>query len=83
MQPPTLGRTVREIVTGHEGVVTGVCEYLWGCETMLVAYRDADGKPQSEWYDVSRLELKPEIAQLEPVRYETEPRGADKAPPRR
>lgn len=54
---PRLGDKVREIVSGYEGVVTGFCEYLWGCEQVLVARPDKDGKPESDWYDVGRVEV--------------------------
>lgn len=45
-----------EIVRRTEGVVTGKCEYLWGCDQLLVA-EDVVGEaePKSEWYDISRL----------------------------
>ena len=52
-----MGDRVREIVTGNEGVITGVSEFLWGCRQHLVHFEDKDGKPQSEWYDVGRLEV--------------------------
>jgi hypothetical protein len=52
-----LGDRVREVVTGHEGPVTGLVEYMWGCHQALVHYRGADGKPETEWYDLARLEI--------------------------
>src|SRR4051812_2966422 len=61
---PGLGDRVREVVTGKQGVVTGYCEYLWGCEQLLVyidppAFISGDKEPEqkTEWYDISRLAL--------------------------
>lgn len=57
---PTLGDRVREVVSGDEGVVTGVCEYLWGCQQCLVYLKDQrnkDGDPKSVWWDIGRLEV--------------------------
>jgi len=63
---PELGDQVKEIVTGYTGVVTGQAEYLWGCVQHLVHFRDQDGKAQSDWFDVGRLEVI-EKAALRPV----------------
>lgn len=77
---PHLGDKVREIVTGQEGVVTGFCEYLWGCEQVLVARTDKDEKLDNQWYDIGRVEIV-ERKSLSPVSYATPttaaPKGAD------
>lgn len=55
---PGLGDRVEEIVTKRQGTVTGRCEYLWGCEQLLVyvdGEKDKDGDPKSSWFDISRL----------------------------
>lgn len=56
-----LGLTVRDRITGFQGVVTGFVEYLTGCNQALVlppiaadgAFRD------SVWFDAQRLEQVP------------------------
>lgn len=52
-----LGDKVKDIVTGYEGVVTGKLVYVWGCEQACVHFRDQDNKPQSDWFDIGRLEV--------------------------
>jgi hypothetical protein len=70
-QPAMLGDRVREVVTGRTGLVTGFCEYLWGCEQLLVhidGEKDKDGDTKTVWYDVSRLEVTERAATcLDPV----------------
>lgn len=53
-----LGKKVKCIVTGFEGIATGRCEYLNGC----VQYRveppmKADGTTVDKWIDVGQLEI--------------------------
>lgn len=78
-QLPQLGDRVREIVSGYTGVVTGCVRYLWGCEQVLVARADEKGKPESDWFDVGRIEIL-ERAALAPVA-NVSARGADTPPP--
>jgi hypothetical protein len=74
---PQLGQQVREIVSGYLGVVVGQCEYLWGCHQVLVA-RAAEGvKPESEWFDVGRVEIIEPEKRLSPVNYPVAVAGAD------
>lgn len=78
---PTIGDRAREIVTGREGVITGEVVYLWGCEQVLLHTRDHDGRPQSDWYDIGRIELV-EAAVLAPIQHEgVLVAGPDKPPP--
>lgn len=52
-----LGRTVRDTITGFEGVATGCAEYLWGCKKILIEGKvQADGKMPSQWVDEQRVE---------------------------
>lgn len=55
----TLGQTAKDKVTGFQGVMTGFCRYLTGCDQYLLAPKvDVDGKHvDAKWYDVNRLEL--------------------------
>lgn len=77
---PALGDRVREIVSGTEGIVTGTCVYLWGCEQVLVSRADKDGNPQATWWDMGRVEVL-ERGVLAPVTVATT--GADKPAPTR
>ena len=54
-----LGQKVRDIITGFEGVATGRCEYITGCNQILVAPRVKDDgtKPDPQWLDEDRLEV--------------------------
>lgn len=52
-----LGTTARDRITGFTGVVMGVCDYLSGCSQALLVPPMQDGKlPESQWFDVQRLE---------------------------
>jgi hypothetical protein len=60
-----LGDTVRDRITSFEGVVTGRCAYLSGCNQMLVvppakegAYRDG------QWFDEQRLVAVPNVDRI-------------------
>jgi hypothetical protein len=60
-----LGDTVRDRITNFEGVVTGRCAYLSGCNQMLVvppakegAYRDG------QWFDEQRLVAVPNVDRI-------------------
>lgn len=55
-----LGDRVREMISGFEGVVTGLCQYLTGCEQALVnpGKIKEDGElVKNNWFDVDRLQL--------------------------
>ena len=53
-----LGRKVKDKITGFTGTVTGLCQYISGCNQALVA--PAVGKDgvakDSAWFDEQRLE---------------------------
>lgn len=54
------GDKARDIITGFEGVVTGYCTYLTGCEQVLLNPQTLkeDGKMlESVWLDIDRCEL--------------------------
>lgn len=53
---PTLGDRAKDVITGFEGIVTGRCEYLTGCEqVLLIPPVDKDGKRvDGEWFDIDR-----------------------------
>ena len=52
-----IGMTVRDKVTGYQGLVTAITTYITGCDRALVTPRVLpDGKIESEWIDVPCLE---------------------------
>ena len=53
-----LGTTQRDKITGFEGVVTGFCQYISGCnQAMLVPKVGEKGEfKEPHWFDVQRLE---------------------------
>ncbi|RRN78523.1 hypothetical protein EIM50_13620 [Pseudoxanthomonas sp. SGD-10] len=76
-----LGTSVRDVISGFEGVVIGHVAYLTGCNQSLVQPRSEDPKvrPAAEWFDDSRLEsLEAEAIRL-PVLAEQP--GCDRAAP--
>lgn len=79
--PIDLGWTVRDRVTGFQGVAMGYVQYLSGCNQVLVVPRvDKDGKIQpGEWLDEQRLER---VGDEQIVLRNLNP-GFDAPPPRR
>jgi hypothetical protein len=54
----SLGDTARDIITGFEGVVTGLMFYIGGHHQILVSPRGLtkDGDPMpAQWFDAPRL----------------------------
>lgn len=53
------GDSVKDIITGYEGVIIGRTDWLTGCNTMGVLTRELkEGKPQEpNWIDENRLNL--------------------------
>jgi len=65
-----LGKKLRDVVTGYEGIAIGHVEYLTGCnQVLLVPPVDKDGKRHDgEWFDVDRLEVVDESTLVLPGR---------------
>lgn len=62
-----LGDTVKDTITGVEGVVVTVSDWLNGCQTISVQKRelDKDGKPHDRIaFDIEQVELVPEKARV-------------------
>lgn len=54
----TIGRRGRDTITGFEGVITGRCEYLTGCNQLLIVPKAKGGSHQEgHWFDEQRVEL--------------------------
>lgn len=56
---PQLGRTYKDRITGFSGVATGFCQYISGCNQVLLTPKASkDGSYKSgEWFDVQRCEV--------------------------
>lgn len=54
-----LGQKVKDMVTGHEGIVNSVCFDLYGCiQASLDQGFDKEGKRKDAfWFDVCRLKV--------------------------
>ena len=59
------GVWAKDEITGFTGVVTGRCEYITGCNQVLLAGRATDGKPgESRWFDVPRVTVDTNMPQF-------------------
>ncbi|MDG4903176.1 hypothetical protein P9279_21950 [Mesorhizobium sp. WSM4962] len=79
-----LGTTVRDIVTGFSGVVTGRVEYITGCNQALVQPKvkeDGSAMTDSAWVDEQRLEAVAGVPRVKLDNGATP--GFDKPAPRR
>lgn len=56
-----LGVKAKDIITGYSGVVIGRCEYISGCnQVLLVPPIGKDGKRDAgEWFDEQRMQVLP------------------------
>jgi hypothetical protein len=54
-----LGQIVKDQITGFQGVVTGKCQYITGCNQALVIpkVKDDGTKTDGAWFDEDRLEI--------------------------
>jgi hypothetical protein len=54
-----IGKKVRDIVTGFEGIATGHTEWLTGCNTVGISPQELnDGKViETHWFDENRIEV--------------------------
>jgi len=54
-----LGKTATDKVTGFTGVCTGIVQYMYGCEQVMITPRvDLSNKrPEAEYFDEGRIEF--------------------------
>ncbi|MDI6781413.1 MAG: hypothetical protein QME49_04825 [bacterium] len=53
-----LGMKGRDKVTGFEGIITGVADYLYGCKQIVLTPVANDGKmSDNHWFDIGRIEV--------------------------
>ena len=86
-----MGKTGSDVVTGFQGVITGYCIYLTGCRQVCLSgpAKDDGGGGTSGWYDVDRIELRPDPRvelfkdedTQEDAREESEPSGGPQDSP--
>ena len=57
-----LGDKVKDEITGFEGIITGVSDWLYGCRQVHVVSQDLDGgEPKSCWFDEQRVDLNSKV----------------------
>lgn len=66
------GKKAKDKVTGFKGIITGRCDYMYGCgQYLLMPVVDKNGKKMDgEWFDEGRIEItgkgvNPEAVQAE------------------
>lgn len=53
-----LGKKGRDKITGFEGIITGRCQYLTGCDQYSLVPPVRDGKIEgAQWFDEGRIEI--------------------------
>ena len=53
-----LGHQIEDKITGFQGAVIGIVEYLTGCKQLLIQPRVKDGAwVESHWIDVDRADV--------------------------
>jgi len=54
-----LGCRAEDIITEFQGIITGFCRYITGCDQYLITPKvDKEGKPVSaKWFDENRIEI--------------------------
>ena len=78
----SLGSRATDRITGFSGVVTGRCEYITGCNQLLIQPRVGTdgGHREPHWFDEQRLQVGTEpVLQLD----NGSTPGFDRAPPKR
>lgn len=53
-----LGKKYRDKVLNIEGVATGYCTHLTGCDQICLSFQKEDGSKEvsGHWFDISRIE---------------------------
>lgn len=83
MAEPQFGDTARDTITGFTGIVTGRCNYITGCDQILLAPPAKDNEyKRSEWFDLDRVEVITPNSYVLPVAAgKTATPGPDRAAP--
>ena len=59
MSEITLGVKAKDKITGFEGVVTGTCQWLTGCDQVCIKplkVTKDNGLPEGHWFDVGQVQ---------------------------
>ena len=53
-----LGKMGKDKITGFEGIITGYCQYIYGCGQYLLTpvIKEGNDKKESHWLDEGRIE---------------------------
>jgi hypothetical protein len=58
MNSDKLGLTGKDKITGFVGIITGHCEYISGCDQLLLTPRMSNDKLEDgRWYDDQRIDI--------------------------
>jgi hypothetical protein len=77
-----LGDTAQDRITGFQGVVTGLCYYISGCNQALIVPEVKDGAfREAQWFDVQRLHRLENVPRI--ILDNGSTPGHDKAAPKR
>ncbi len=79
-----LGKEGTDKVTDFKGIITGYIQYLTGCHQYgLAAKVGTDGKiPDTQWFDVNRIEITGKGVSVEEVADEKNPGGPNRDCPK-
>ena len=57
-----LGTTHKDVITGFQGVATGISSYISGCTQVLLAppIDDSGNLREAQWFDIQRLQPVPD-----------------------
>jgi hypothetical protein len=70
------GKKARDKITGFEGIITGKCEFLYGCNQYGITPPAKESETKStQWFDDGRIEIIGEGVTPESVK--TEKNGGD------
>ena len=66
------GKMGKDKVTGFEGIITGCCEYLYGCSQYLLTpkVKEDNTKQDGHWFDEGRIEVVGDAINPEDVKAE-------------
>lgn len=79
-----LGKRGRDKVTGFEGIIVSKVYYITGCNQYGITPRAIDNKvPETQYFDVARIEIVGAGVQVEEVLDEEHPGGPNRDQPNR
>jgi hypothetical protein len=74
-----LGATLKDLISGFQGIATGRVSYITGCDQYLLQPQSKDGdKKEAIWFDVNRLT---QVGKKKIILKTSEENGADISAP--